>query len=159
MSITRYINGSWTSPKTIHADNWQIKACPVNGPKADAIGNNLAIAWFSMEDKKGEVKVVFSKDGGDTFNDPIRIDEGKSIGRVDLVMIDSASALVSWMEGPAIKAVKVRRDGTKDPSIMIAASSEKRSSGFPQMTKAGNKIFFAWVEEKTKTIRVAQMDL
>ena len=143
MSITRYINGSWTSPKTIHADNWQIKACPVNGPKADAIGNNLAIAWFSMKDKKGEVKVVFSKDGGDTFNDPIRIDEGKSIGRVDLVMIDSASALVSWMEGPAIKAVKVRRDGTKDPSIMIAASSEKRSSGFPQMTKAGNKIFFA----------------
>jgi hypothetical protein len=74
-------------------------------------------------------------------------------------MIDSASALVSWMEGPAIKAVKIRRDGTKDPSIMIASSSDKRSSGFPQMTKAGNKIFFAWTDEKTKSIRLAKMDL
>jgi len=159
MSIVRYVKGSWTSPKTIHADNWQIKACPVNGPRADAIGNNLGIAWFSMKDKKGEVKVIFSNNGGETFKDPIRIDEGKSIGRVDLVMIDSVSALVSWMEGPAIKAVKIRRDGTKDPSIMIASSSDKRSSGFPQMTKAGNKIFFAWTDEKTKSIRLAKMDL
>ena len=159
MSIVRYVNESWTSPKTIHPDNWQIKACPVNGPRADAIGHNLAIAWFSMKDKKGEVKAVFSNNGGDTFEDPIRIDEGNSIGRVDLVMIDSASALVSWMEGPAIRAVKVRRDGTKDPSIMIASSSDKRSSGFPQMTKAGNKIFFAWTDEKTKSIRLAKMDL
>ena len=159
MSIVRYVKGSWTSPKTIHADNWQIKACPVNGPRADAIGNNLAIAWFSMKDKKGEVKVVFSNNGGDTFEDPIRIDEGNSIGRVDLVMIDSASALVSWMEGPAIKAVKIRRDGIKDPSIMIASSSDKRSSGFPQMTKTGNRVFFAWTDERTKSIRLARMDL
>ena len=159
MSIVRYVNESWTSPKTIHADNWQIKACPVNGPRADAIGHNLAIAWFSMKDKKGEVKVVFSNNGGDTFEEPIRIDEGKSIGRVDLVMIDSASVLVSWMEGSAIKVVKIHRDGTKDPSIMIASSSDKRSSGFPQMTKAGNKIFFAWTDEKTKSIRLAKMDL
>ena len=159
MSIVRYVNGSWTSPKTIHADNWQIKACPVNGPRADAIGNNLAIAWFSMKDKNGEVKVVFSNNGGETFKDPIRIDEGKSIGRVDLVMIDSACALVSWMEGSTIKAVKIHRDGARDPSIMIASSSDKRSSGFPQMTKAGNKIFFAWTDEKTKSIRLARMDL
>ena len=79
MSIVRYVNESWTSPKTIHADNWQIKACPVNGPRADAIGNNLAIAWFSMKDKKGEVKVVFSNDGGATFEEPIRIDEGNQL--------------------------------------------------------------------------------
>lgn len=159
MSIVRYVNDRWTVPKTIHADNWQIKACPVNGPRADAINNDLVIAWFSMEDKMGQVKVVFSKDGGMTFGQPIRIDEGKPIGRVDVVMRDSITAIVSWMEGSSIKAVEVHADGKKEQSIMIASSSDKRSSGFPQMTLMNNKIIFAWTDDKSKSIKVASMDL
>lgn len=159
ISIVRYKDGQWSSPKTIHADNWQIKACPVNGPRISSIGNNLAIAWFSMKDKKGEVKLIFSQDGGDTFGKPIRIDEGNTIGRVDITMIDSATAFVSWMEGGSIKAVKAHANGVKENSILIASSSDKRSSGFPQMTKSGNKIIFAWTDDKAKTIRVARLDL
>jgi hypothetical protein len=155
MSIVRYVNGEWTAPKTIHADNWQIKACPVNGPRIDAIKNNLAIAWFSMVDKKGTVNLIFSNDGGATFKKTIRIDEGMAIGRVDVLMLDSATAMVSWMEGSSIKAVKVHYDGKKDSPIMIASSSEARSSGFPQMTKSGSRIIFAWTDNKSKTIRVA----
>jgi len=159
MSIVRYVNGNWTLPKTIHADNWQIKACPVNGPRVDAIKNNLAIAWFSMPDKKGQVNIIFSNDGGATFKESIRIDEGKAIGRVDIVMLDEKSAMVSWMEGSSIKAVKVYADGKKDSSIMIASSSEARSSGFPQIARSGNKIFFAWTDDKEKTIKVASISL
>ncbi len=159
MSIVRYVDGQWTSPKTIYADNWQIKACPVNGPRADAINNDLVIAWFSMENKKGQVKVVFSKDGGITFGQPIRIDEEKPIGRVDVVMRDSITAIVSWMEGSSIKAVEVHADGTKERSILIAPSSDRRSSGFPQMTLMNNKIIFAWTDDKSKSIKVAGMDL
>lgn len=159
MSIVRFTVDGWSKPNTIYPDNWQIKACPVNGPRADALMNNLAIAWFSMKDRKGEVKIVFSKDGGNTFGNAIRVDEGKSIGRVDVAMIDSVSAIVSWMEGSSIKAVKVHADGTKEKSIMIASSSDKRSSGFPQMAKVGNKIIFAWTDDKAKTIRVAEINL
>lgn len=159
MSIVRFVNDQWTAAKTIYPDNWQIKACPVNGPRADAIKNNLAIAWFSMADKKGEVKMIFSKDGGQTFDKPFRIDEGKPIGRVDVLMLDSVSAMVSWMEGSSIKAVKVNADGKKESSIIIASSSETRSSGFPQMTKAGNKIVFAWTDDKAKTIKTASISL
>ena len=157
MSIVRYINGEWTSPKTIFPDNWKIKGCPVNGPRADAIGNHLAVTWFSMPDKAGRVNLIFSNDGGATFNKPIRIDEGKSIGRVDVVILNEKMAIVSWMEGSAIKAVKVHVDGTKEPSIMIASSSESRSSGFPQMTKSGKKLIFAWTDEKEKTIKAASL--
>jgi BNR repeat protein len=159
MSIVRFVNDQWTAPKTIYPDNWQIKACPVNGPRADAINNNLAIAWFSMVDKKGTVNLIFSKDGGATFRKPIRIDDGKTIGRVDVLMLDSATAMVSWMEGSSIKAVKVYYDGKKDSSIMIASSSEARSSGFPQMTKSGDKLFFAWTDDKEKTIKFASISL
>jgi len=159
MSIVRYVKGEWTAPKTIHADQWKIAGCPVNGPRADAIGNHLAIAWFSMPDTNGQVNIIFSEDGGATFKKPIRIDEGNPIGRVDVVMLDSETAMVSWMEGSAIKVVKVMADGTKQASIQISSSSESRSSGFPQMTLSGNKLIFAWTDDKEKTVKVASLDL
>lgn len=107
-----------------------------------------------MPDKKAQVNIIFSNDGGATFKGPIRIDEGKPIGRVDIVMLDSATATVSWMEGSSIKAVNVYSEGKKDSPIMIATSSEARSSGFPQMTKSGDKVIFAWTDDKEKTIKL-----
>lgn len=159
MSIVRYLNGQWSAPKTIHGDNWKIKGCPVNGPGTSAIGNNLAVAWFSMRDKKGEVKVIFSKNGGETFGKPIRVDEGNSIGRVDVAMIDSVSAFVSWMEAGQIKTVKVETNGTKENPILIGSSSDKRSSGFPQMTRSANNLIFAWTNDQRKTIELATIYL
>ena len=159
MSIVRFVNGEWTQPKTIFPDEWKIAGCPVNGPRADAVGNNLAIAWFSMKDNKSQVKVIFSNDGGSTFQKTVQIDEGKPIGRVDLVMLDKENAMVSWMEGSTIKAIKVNADGSKGQPFIIAESSDSRSSGFPQMTKAGDKLFFAWADNKAKTIKLASLTL
>ena len=159
MSIVRLVNGKWTEPKTIFPDQWKISGCPVNGPSANAIGNNLAIAWFSMQDTISKVKVIFSEDGGATFKDPVSVDEGKPIGRVDLLMLDEKTAMVSWMEGSDIKAVKVNVDGTKEKSILIASSSESRSSGFPQMTRSGNSLVFAWTDAKGKKIKLASVSL
>ena len=159
MSIVRFVNGEWTQPKNLFPDNWKIAGCPVNGPRADAIGNSLAIAWFSMKDKNAEVKVIFSTDGGASFQQPIRIDEGKAIGRVDVVMLNKKTAVVSWMEGSAIKAISVHADGTKDQPVTIAESSDSRSSGFPQMTKTGNQLIFAWTDNKTKKVKLAKLTL
>ena len=159
MSIVRFVNGKWTLPKTIFSDNWKIEGCPVNGPRVDAQGNNLAVAWFTSPDKKAQVNIIFSTDGGATFGAPIRIDEGKGIGRVDVVMLDDKSAMVSWMEGSIIKATKVYSDGKKESSIIIASSAESRSSGFPQMTKSGSNLIFAWTDEKEKTIKVTSLSL
>jgi hypothetical protein len=159
MSIVRLVNGQWTAPQSVNNDNWKINACPVNGPRVDALGNNMVVAWFSMPGKKAQVKISFSEDGGATFKKPIRIDEGNTIGRVDVLLLDSASALVSWMEGGNIMAQKVFADGKKNTSIVVASSSDKRSSGFPQITRSGNKIIFAWTDDKAKTVRVASLDL
>lgn len=155
ISIVRLVDGNWTDPKPIFSDNWKISGCPVNGPRADAQGNNLAIAWFSSPNKIGSVQVVFSTDGGATFKPPVKINESETIGRVDLIMLDENSAMVSWMEGAEIKAARVYANGTKDPSLVIASSSESRTGGFPQMTKSGHRIVFAWTDTKEKTIKTS----
>ena len=157
ISIVRFINGQWTQPKTIFPDNWKIEGCPVNGPRIDAIDNNLAVVWFNSPEKNARVNVVFSEDGGASFSKPVKVDDGKSLGRVDIVMLDKKTAMVSWMEGSVIKAAKVYSTGKKDPSLIIASSSESRSSGFPQMTKSGNQIIFAWTDNKEKRIKVSKL--
>lgn len=159
ISIVRYVNGEWTSPKTVFQDNWKIAGCPVNGPRVDAQDNNLALAWFSSPDKKGQVSVIFSADGGASFGNPVRVDEGQGIGRVDVILLDDKTAMVSWMEGSAIKAAKIHNNGKKEPSITIASTSESRSSGFPQMTKSGNTVFFAWTDDSAKKVQMGSIDL
>jgi hypothetical protein len=159
MSIVRLVNGEWTEPQSINNDNWKIAGCPVNGPRVSAIGNTLATAWFTIESDTAKVNVIFSNDGGETFGKAIRVDEGSPIGRVDVVLLDEQTAVVSWMEGTQLMAVKVRSDGTKEPSISIAASSESRSSGFPQMTKVGDKLVFAWTDSKEKSIKLASLTI
>src|SRR5690349_13583594 len=34
--IVRQVNGSWTKPQPVFADNWEINGCPVNGPAVAA---------------------------------------------------------------------------------------------------------------------------
>lgn len=159
MSIVRLVDGSWTAPHPIHNDNWKIAGCPVNGPRVVANGNNVAVAWFTAAKDTAQVQVVFSADGGATFGEPVRVDEGKAIGRVDIVMLSDQSSMVSWMEGTEIKATKVYSNGKMEPSMTIASSSESRSSGFPQMTKSGNQLIFAWTDDKEKNIKVARINL
>ena len=159
MSIVRLVDGQWTEPESIHLDNWKIEGCPVNGPRISSLGNNLAIVWFSMPEGKAQVNVVFSSDGGATLDKAIRIGEGNTIGRVDIEMLDDKSAMVSWMEGTVIKAVKVNADGTKGTPILIASSSDSRASGFPQMTKSKDRLIFAWTDSKDKIIKTATLSL
>jgi len=157
MSIVRLVNGEWTAPQSIFQDNWKIAGCPVNGPRSASMGNTLVTAWFSSPENKAMVNVVFSSDGGAAFGKPIRIDEGNPIGRVDIVLLDAETAMVSWMEGSDIKVLKVKQDGSKGQAITLASSSEGRSSGFPQMTKSGNTLIFAWTDDKEKSIKTASL--
>jgi len=157
MSIVRLINNEWTKPEAIYHDNWKIAGCPVNGPRVVANGNFVAVAWYTVPEGKSIVNVIFSQDGGKSFGDPVQVDEGSAIGRVDIVMLDDKSVMACWMEGTTIKAAKVHSDGVKDSSIIIASSSESRSSGFPQMTRSGKEVFFAWTDDKDKAVKVASL--
>lgn len=157
MSIVRLIDDKWTEPKSVFNDHWNIKGCPVNGPRADALNNNLIVAWFTAADNKPLVNVIFSTDGGASFGDPIRIDDGKAIGRVDVLWYNEEVAFVSWMEGADIRVVSVTKEGIKGEPIAIASSSEKRASGFPQMTLVSDDLLFAWTSTEEKSIRVTKL--
>ncbi|RYY15729.1 MAG: exo-alpha-sialidase [Chitinophagaceae bacterium] len=159
LGLVRMVSGEWSKPGIVSADNWKIEGCPVNGPRTEAIGTDLGVAWFTVKNDTGEVKLAFSGNGGKSFGIPIKVSESNANGRVDMVLLDKATAIVSWMEGSVIKAAKIHKDGTKDASVVVAESSEARSAGFPQMTKSGSGLMFAWTDNKSKSIKIASMEL
>ena len=163
MSIVRYINNHWTNPQTIYIDNWKINGCPVNGPKIAAQGNHLAIVWFSATRDTAEVKIIFSKDGGATFGNPITVDATSPYGRVDLFMIDKQTALVSWLdesdETAFIKVAQFDQNGIIGEELVIAKTKSSRSSGFPQMEQFGDKVYFAWTDLDMRHVKIASISL
>jgi hypothetical protein len=163
ISFVKLAGNGWTKPRTLHGDGWKIDGCPVNGPQVDAIGDRVAAAWFTAPGEQGRVLVAFSTDGGATFGAPVRVDEGKPIGRLDVVLSDDNTALVSWLEqtsaGGEIRARRVRRGGGVEPSMKIADSTTSRAAGFVRMARSGGDVYVTWTEqnETAKRIHITRM--
>ena len=158
ISLVRRSSGGWTKPHPLNNDGWKVNGCPVNGPQLDSIGNRVVAAWFTAAQDRGRVLASFSDDAGAKFGSPITIDDGKPVGRVDALMLNPESALVTWVEqtptGAEIRARIVRRNGQVDPSVKIADSSTARAAGFPRTARLGNDLHFAWTEQTATSKRI-----
>jgi hypothetical protein len=150
ISLSFLDDSRWSPPRTVHADNWEIPGCPVNGPALTESRDLVAVAWFTAAADRSRVQVAFSSDAGQSFGNPLRIDDGDPLGRVDVVMLDDASALVSWLERDGDHArIALRRATPSEisPSTFVATTSQARRSGFPRMVAVGDEIILAWTED------------
>ena len=150
ISILRYADGYWFEPYTVHNDGWKITGCPVNGPKLTAQENDVAIAWFTSPDNTPKVNVAFSVSEGASFEAPIRVDLSRPIGRVDLIWISDNEVMVSWIEigeeTTNILTTIVTKNGSAGTPHIISEIAPGRVSGYPQMERAEDRVFFAWTE-------------
>ena len=161
--LSRFEGGRWSEPVRLHADEWHINGCPVNGPALDARGSHVVVAWFSGAEGEGTVRAAISRDGGLSFGDPVRIDEGHPLGRVHVAMQDDRRALVTWMEGAGktahIRGRYVSANGEPGPSRTFVEVSLARSSGFPRVVRTPRMCLLAWTESgKERRVRVARLD-
>ncbi len=164
---SRLVNGKWSEPAAIHADGWNIAACPVNGPALSASGRNVAASWFTVKADQGQAYLAFSADAGRTYGTPIRVDDGGSLGRVDVALVpDGSAAIATWIEfadqRSQFRARRVGRTGARSAPVTIAGLAAGRASGYPRMALNGGELVFAWTESgaggttqvKTATARV-----
>jgi hypothetical protein len=156
--VSRFEQGRWSEPAAVHADNWQIPACPVNGPALSARGRDVAIAWYTVKQDQGQAYAAFSRDAGRSFGKPIRLDDGGSLGRVDVQVLPDGSALATWIEvadGRAqFRARRVTMDGARSTPVTVAGLAASRASGYPRVARHGDEIVFAWTETEGGTPRV-----
>ncbi|WP_288372558.1 hypothetical protein [uncultured Algoriphagus sp.] len=159
IAITRLVNGKWTEPRVIHPDGWEIMGCPVNGPKVDARGETVLAAWFTDADQSSAVKVAFSSNSGADFSQAQTISTGDALGRVDVTLLNDEEGLISWMEmkedATYLMVQKVNQEGNLFPAYQIAVMNPSRRSGFPQMERFGDWIYFAWTEMEESDTQIA----
>lgn len=162
ISLVRREGSGWSKPYPLATDQWKIAGCPVNGPAMDARGNQVAVAWFTAAADSPRVLAAFSEDGGRGFSNPVRIDAGQALGRVGITHIGDGRALVVWLENGANGAARivvrpVSRNGEVGNATMVANTASARASGFPQIVKVGDEIYFAWTETGVRSqVRLAR---
>ena len=165
IAIVRRVNGKWTEPTRVHADDWHIEGCPVNGPSVVADGDDVAVAWFTGARDTAKVNIAFSKDAGATFSAPVRVDDGQPAGRVDVEFDGDGRAMVTWLErvgeeGAEVRLRAIAPDGVRGDAMVVANSAAARSSGFPRMVRSGDELIFAWTQPgDTARVRMASTRL
>ena len=156
--VSRFENGAWSRPVPVHDDGWKIPACPVNGPALSARGRDVVLAWFTVKEGQGRAFVAFSHDAGRTFDDPIRLDEAGSLGRVDVELMPDGAAVASWIEYADKRAQfrlrRVERSGGMSVATTISGLESSRASGYPRIARHGSELVAAWTESRDGNLSV-----
>lgn len=150
--VSRLENGKWTNGVAVHDDNWRIAACPVNGPVLSARDRTVAIAWFTIKDDQGQAFVAFSNDAGRTFGAPVRLDDGGTLGRVDIELLPDGSAVASYIESgsekPLFRLRRVEASGARSVPVTAAGIDGNRTSGYPRLALHEQELVLAWIERE-----------
>lgn len=151
IAVVRFDGARWSAPARVHADDWRIPGCPVNGPALASDGRQLvALAWFTAPLGRARVSVAFSRDAGATFGRPIPVSGAAPLGRVSVALLPDGSALVGWIEelgGDAEFRVRhVGPEGPRGDAVRIAGLSASRASGYPRMVRSRDTLVLAWTD-------------
>lgn len=150
---TRLDGEGWTTPAPVHADNWVMPACPVNGPDVAALDMAAVVGWYSAQDGTPQVKIARSDDAGDSFAAPVVLDSGAAVqGRV-AVALDARQAWALWLREDEAGAQSLwlsRRSpdlATEYERIEVATPQGRgRGTGFPQMQVVGGQAYIVWTD-------------
>lgn len=95
--LTRFTGKSWTPPVRVHADNWVMPGCPVNGPAVAALGQQVWVAWPTGAGDAPSLRLTRSTDAGGHFEAMQVVAGAESLGRVDLA-VNADSLWVLWLQ-------------------------------------------------------------
>ncbi len=152
IASVRFEGGRWTSPTAVHADGWQVSACPVNGPAVAARGNAAVVAWYSEAGGVPAVRLARSTDAGDRYAAPVVVDQGAAVsGQVD-VALDGDQAWVAWLREDATGQTLMLARYAPDLSnplqrIDVARPSGRgHATGSPRLVVEGGSAWLVWTD-------------
>ncbi|MED5556118.1 MAG: sialidase family protein [Pseudomonadota bacterium] len=162
--VSRLLDGRWEPGRSIFQDKWRIGGCPVNGPAIAAQNGSVVVGWYTEANSTPLVRMIRSDDDGRSFGPPVTIDSDSPVGRVDIDFLESGEAVVSWMgesdpdEGTLLWRV-ISKEGRLGPLQKVTSISTRRNAGFPQMSRVGNGLLFAWTDTPrgASTIQTARV--
>lgn len=152
IAVARFADGAWQTPARVHADEWMMPACPVNGPAIAARDGQAWVAWYTAAGGQPRLRLAHSTDGGRTFAAPRELAAGLAQqGRVD-VAADGAGVWTSWVEDTggrqSLWLARYGHDLVGEHFRMKVADivGRGRATGFPRLQVRNGEAWLAWTE-------------
>jgi hypothetical protein len=154
-------DGRWSTPALVHADNWKISGCPVNGPALAVNGDGAFSAWTTMQGDVLSVRAALGDAKG--FGRMIDIEQGeRTMGRVDAAPWGRRGFLTSWVSGNAlpqsntvdapsmdatrIRLIEVDGRGKTLHRTTLATLPKGANPGMPRLATSGGAAIAVWTE-------------
>ena len=152
IAASRRQGDAWTTPHVVHADNWKMPACPVNGPAVAARGDDVIVGWYTAAWDMPTLKLARSTDAGDSFAAPVTLDRGEAVqGRVD-VAIEPDAAWVLWLredaKGQSLHLARYATDLSRELQRVEVAKLQGRGrgTGFPRLALHDGRAYAVWTD-------------
>lgn len=152
IAVVSHDGARWSAPRIVHADDWTMPACPVNGPAVAARGNDAVVAWYTGAGGTPRVRTARSDDAGRTFTAPVELDAGAAVlGRVD-VALDERGAWIAWLRedaaGQALRLVRLQGRSAEPGEAfdVTRVAGRGRGTGMPQLVSAGGRAHLVWTD-------------
>jgi BNR repeat-like domain len=159
ISVLRLVNGHWSQPKNVHADNWKLNACPTNAAAVAARGDRVALAWYTGAQDMPRVQLVFSPDSGATFGKSVLVSTGHAYGYTSVALAGDGTAFVSWLEQgegnvARVLARVVNSAGAAGPAVQVAVGG-RMALGYPRIVNTGAETWITWGDPKGSKVETA----
>lgn len=153
-------SGSFSSPKLVHKDGWQINACPHRGGGVsfDDKGK-VYTAWYTKGANE-DPTVKFAALQGNDFSDPVQLDDSTTSipDHVRIAIDKSGHAAVVWEDSTAVRRrilLRYTTDGGKkfSPIYTLSQAIKAYSPNIASLPDGG--LVVVWHEEQfpmTKTV-------
>ena len=148
----RFDGKAWSKPRRVHADDWKMPACPVNGPSVAAHGDAAVVAWYTAAGDVPTVKLAVSADGGVAFAKPVAVDSGPAVqGRVAVAM-DAHQVWLLWMREDAGRQSLWLARYTPDLSKQLQRTKladvqgSGRGTGVPRLALVDDAAYVVWTD-------------
>jgi hypothetical protein len=140
------------TPGEIHRvshDEWQITACPHQGPSLSIAANGTYhVAWYTNGKARKGLFYASSRDGGKTFSDPLPIGQADHGPSRPFVLAGPRGVTMVWKEFDGEKTVvnlMVSHDDGQSWSKPRTISSTTDASDHPLLISDGRKTYLSWM--------------
>lgn len=153
IAAVRYDGKAWSEPVRVHADQWKMPACPVNGPAAAADGNDVAVAWYTAANGEPTLQLSLSRDGGASFGAPVAVDRGAAVlGRVDVAYGHDGAWVAWWREegaGQSLWLARYTPDLHRELERKRLTTMGGKAAGLPRLALRQDALYAVWTEADT----------
>jgi hypothetical protein len=154
LAVSRDGGRTFAPPALVHADRWQIAACPHRGGAVDTDkAGRLFLAWYT-EGPQDQPRLLFSvSPGGRQFAEPKRLDSSSSSipDHVRLAVDGDGRALIVWEDSTAVRRRVLLRYTTDGGATLspVQTLSQAIKAYAPSLTVSpAGEFVVAWHEEQ-----------